>query len=169
MAVTGRSTAATARSRAAFRAARQLRKGRGIVEGEHLRLAFRRLCPSSIRSVSARVPFACQVGTSFADVVALSFLVDNTHRTVSLTATLLAEAFNGADVDFGSTGRLMLSLPSGLGFTSASGLLLTMPVTPVPEPSTLLLLIAGLGILESARRRARHTSPTSTGSLAVAR
>ena len=114
-------------------------------------------------------PFACQVGTSFADVVTLPFVVDNTHRTVSLTATLLAEAFNGADVDFGSTGRLMLSLPSGLGFTSASGLLLTMPVTPVPEPSTLVQLIAGLGILASARRRARHTGPISTGSPAVAR
>ena len=104
-------------------------------------------------------PFACQVGTSFADVVALSFLVDDDHRTVLLTATLLAEAFNGANVDFGSTGRLMLSLPSGLGFTSASGLLLTMPVTPVPEPSTFLQLIAGLGILASARRWARRSCP----------
>lgn len=104
-------------------------------------------------------PFACQVGTSFADVVALPILVDNDHRAVLLTASLIAEAFNGADVDFGSTGRLMLSLPSGLGFTSASGLLLTIPVTPVPEPSTFVQLIAGLGILATALGRARRSSP----------
>lgn len=94
----------------------------------------------------------CQVGGSFFDVVSVPFFFDDAHRAILLTASLFAQAFNGADVDFGSTGTLVLSLPSGLTFSSASGLLLT---SPVPESSTLLMLLVGLGGVAAIARRRR--------------
>lgn len=52
-----------------------------------------------------------------------------------------------------STGTLDIVLPSGLNWTSASGVLLTgRQVTQVPEPASLFILAAGLAILAGMRR-----------------
>jgi hypothetical protein len=97
------------------------------------------------------------VGSSFNDVLSLSFTVDDAHRAVSITALLMGNAFNGSFVDFLNTGILSIALPQGLSFTSASGLLLTATnVAPVPEPSELALMLAGLAFVATQARRRRR-------------
>ena len=53
-------------------------------------------------------------------------------------------------------GQLSIDLPLGFTFTSGSGVLLTQ-TTPVPEPSSLLLLGSGLISFGLARRRRKHS------------
>lgn len=70
---------------------------------------------------------------------------------VGLAATLKAQPFATAlyDLDFINTATLSVALPAGVAMQSASGLFLT----PVPEPATAWLALAGLAVL-AARRAA---------------
>ena len=60
--------------------------------------------------------------------------------------------------DFGNAGRIGLSTPDGVSYTSDSGVFLTgtTAVAPVPEPETWALLAAGFGALASVARRRRE-------------
>ncbi len=90
--------------------------------------------------------------------------ITDSNRTVRLSAS--SQSFvSGAQrnqppsaTDFGQTARLAVSLPTGLSFTSESGVLLTeaeTPVTPVPLPGAGLLLAAALAsFLRLSRRKA---------------
>lgn len=58
-------------------------------------------------------------------------------------------------------------LPADMSFTSGSGVFLSKPaVTPVPEPLTWSLLIAGFGLTGSVLRRRRASMLTSYGRIA---
>jgi hypothetical protein len=102
----------------------------------------------------------CLVGSSFSQTLTAPFTITNSSRQVTIQASLQARAFNGTLVDFSNTGTLGLSLPAGLTFTSGTGLFLT---SPVPEPSTTLLLALGLTVLVfSASGRRRGERPRKT-------
>ncbi|MEO7056793.1 MAG: PEPxxWA-CTERM sorting domain-containing protein, partial [Caldimonas sp.] len=65
-----------------------------------------------------------------------------------------------ATCDFMHTGSIGLSLPEGVSYTSDSGVFLTagsLPVSPVPEPETWALMLAGLGIVGHFTRRRKET------------
>ena len=55
--------------------------------------------------------------------------------------------------DFSNTAQLALALPDGYTFTSASGHFLSPAVSPVPEPDTLALLLAGMATIGAVSRR----------------
>lgn len=60
----------------------------------------------------------------------------------------------GASCDYGNTGTFRLgALPSGLSFTSASGVFLTAQQGAVPEPATWVSLVLGFGVLGAHMRR----------------
>lgn len=70
---------------------------------------------------------------------------------------LSTDTHGGAIADFLNTARLSLGLPSGVTFTSASGVLLT---SGVPEPSTLAMLLLGFsGIGYAAYRKSSKAVP----------
>jgi len=64
-----------------------------------------------------------------------------------------------ANCDFGNTGKISFGpLPTGLSFTSASGVFLAGSTTPgeVPIPAALFLMIPGIGALGAAAARRRR-------------
>jgi hypothetical protein len=82
-----------------------------------------------------------------------------------LDMTLNTTAGGGATADFLNTAQLSLGLPSGVTFTSASGVLLT---AGVPEPSTWALMLLGFaGLGYAGYRRTRKESPQATVWLAA--
>lgn len=91
-------------------------------------------------------------------------IVTDTSRSVPFTAggtiNLIAPDSPGTvTANFGNTARLEISLPTGLGFTSQSGVLLTTPQdsigTNVPEPASLLIFGSSL-LATSIHQRHRH-------------
>ena len=62
-----------------------------------------------------------------------------------------------ADLDYGNTLRVSFTLPDNVSYTSDSGVFLTATntVTPVPEPETWALMMAGLGLVGQMARRRR--------------
>lgn len=61
-----------------------------------------------------------------------------------------------SDALFGNTSMLAMKLPEGVTYTSTSGTFLSNPAytgTPVPEPTTMLLLGAGLASMTVIRRK----------------
>lgn len=54
--------------------------------------------------------------------------------------------------DWGNTGRISLTLPGNVSYTSASGVFLTQ-TSPIPEPGGLALMAAGLAVVAGAARR----------------
>lgn len=101
----------------------------------------------------------CQVGTSTDRTGTLAFLISEGPTT--LTAFLSGFASFGNSFDFGNTARFYLRAPGGVTFSGQSEFLTAAtpifqgPVTPVPEPETGVLMLAGLGILASVARKRR--------------
>jgi hypothetical protein len=85
--------------------------------------------------------------------LSLSLNVSTSDLTVDFSAFLYAQASGpGSSADASDPGQLSISLPRGVTFTSASGVLLT-DVQAVPEPSTLSLIVAALAGMVLLRRR----------------
>ena len=65
-----------------------------------------------------------------------------------------------ASADFAHTAAISLILPDGYSFTSSSGQFLSaVPMPPVPEPSTCLLMLGGIGFIAARRRYGRPSPP----------
>ena len=87
---------------------------------------------------------------------------DGIYNLLGSTQTLGIEAYLSAgaafaDLDYGNTLRVSFTLPSNVSYTSDSGVFLSAAsaVTPVPEPETWALMMAGLGLLGHFARRRR--------------
>jgi hypothetical protein len=89
-------------------------------------------------------------GMSFSAIYALPVGVS----TLRFEQSLAANCWKTGSCDYGHTAAFDMSLPAGVTFTSESGVFLTAPVSEVPEPSTVLLSLAGLtGVLIASRRK----------------
>lgn len=97
---------------------------------------------------------SCEAGTHFSQsgMVAFEIAGDN---PIDIQAVLGTNPSDGGTGDFSNTGRLYLVVPAGETFTSASGVFLAeaSPVTSVPEPASLSLLIEGMALLAARRMR----------------
>jgi len=87
---------------------------------------------------------------------------DGIYNLLGSTQTLGIGAYLGAgaafaDLDYGNTLRVSFTLPGNVSYTSDSGVFLSAAsaVTPVPEPETWALMMAGLGLLGHFARRRR--------------
>ncbi|RZL31851.1 MAG: PEP-CTERM sorting domain-containing protein [Rubrivivax sp.] len=83
--------------------------------------------------------------------------------TLYLYAFLGVSAQSGSWADYGNTTKFLWDLPEGWTYTSASGMFSAgalTPLTPVPEPATGVLCIAGIGLL-GAWQRTRRRSPAA--------
>ncbi len=94
-------------------------------------------------------------GFDFTGILAVS---DGERTTFNLGLDLDCA---GGSCGFTRTGTVGLVLPQNVTFTSDSGVFLAgNGVTPVPEPETWALMLAGLGLLGNfARRRQRRLDP----------
>ncbi len=72
------------------------------------------------------------------------FGIDGPNPEITIQEMLTIGAADGANLNFSDTAALGLTLPSGVTYTSASGVFLTEPLSDVPEPSSLTLLGAGV-------------------------
>lgn len=65
-----------------------------------------------------------------------------------LDLRLKSDMNDHAVMNFGHTAQLGIEMPEGWSFTSSSGVFMSeLPPPPVPEPATLLMWLAGLGLL----------------------
>jgi PEP-CTERM motif len=91
-------------------------------------------------------------------------LGDRWLATFDLQAGLFTNnAIPGSRIDFGNSAYLDIRLPQAATFTSASGAFLA---TPVPEPSTWVLMAGGLAAVlwpAASRRRRQQAAPGPTG------
>jgi hypothetical protein len=72
------------------------------------------------------------------------FGIQGPNPEITIQEMLTIGAADGANLNFSDTAALGLTLPSGVTYTSASGVFLTEPLNAVPEPSSLTLLGAGI-------------------------
>ena len=78
---------------------------------------------------------------------------DSVPQAIDLTMQLSAS--DGSLLDFLHSARLVIDLPPSVSVTSDGGLSVVGPAPGVPEPSSALLLAAGLGLLAVRLRRVR--------------
>lgn len=84
------------------------------------------------------------------------YALTGANSVLSFNQGLFANADGGVSANYGSTSHFLLTLPSNVSYTSASGTFLSATTLPVPEPSTYALMLAGLGALTlvaKARKR----------------
>jgi hypothetical protein len=94
-------------------------------------------------------------GTGF-DFTGLLTVSDGELRTVRQRLYLNCQ--EGVDCDFSHTGSIALQLPSGVSFTSGSGVFLTPPpMGGVPEPASWAMLITGFAFVGGVARRRKAT------------
>ncbi len=80
------------------------------------------------------------------------------ETSLGVRGTLNIDCRGGSSCDFGHTGKFGFGdLPSGLSYSSASGLFLTAAAGPsaVPEPAAWAMMILGFGIMGSSMRLRR--------------
>lgn len=98
-----------------------------------------------------------RVPGSVADTLSMSFVLGAERdlggswaSTFDLNAGLFAIMNPGESADFGNSAYLRLQLPTGVTYTSDSGVFLT---SPVPVPAAAWLMLSGLGMLGVIARR----------------
>jgi len=71
-------------------------------------------------------------------------LIVTDGESVNVSEYLSCYGYNGSGCDYHNTAILSLGLPTGVGFTSASGVFLTQQASDTPEPATFGLIGAAL-------------------------
>lgn len=95
-------------------------------------------------------------GTGF-DFTGLLTIRDGETR--ALRQQLYLNCQEGVNCDFAHTGSIAMQLPSGVSFTSGSGVFLSPPLpSGVPEPTTWAMLIVGFGLAGGAIRKRRSAA-----------
>jgi hypothetical protein len=87
------------------------------------------------------------------------------NPVVSINQSLGLTTSQAANADFSHTASLRLDMPSGVTYTSASGLFLSQ-MAAVPETTTWMMMIVGFGAIGAAARRSK---PRDREALASAR
>ena len=94
--------------------------------------------------------------TGIAGSITAQLLVPTGLTSLGIGADLLISCGGGSDCDFDNTGAFSVSPnPSGLTWTSASGVFLVPGGGAVPEPSTWAMMILGFGAAGVLLRRRR--------------
>lgn len=99
---------------------------------------------------------SCINTTSISTVILVPFLISQTNQSFQFYIALNAVSMGGGTADISHTAGLGITLPNGLTFASDSGVFLTQ--SPVPEPASHALLLAGLGVAALFARRRRMNS-----------
>lgn len=95
------------------------------------------------------------------DFTGLLTIADGEVR--SILQRLYLNCQEGVDCDFSHTGRMALRLPTGVTFTSGSGVFLTAPfAAAVPEPASWAMLTLGFGLCGTVARRRRRVAASAT-------
>jgi hypothetical protein len=94
-----------------------------------------------------------------------TIVIPTGDTSLGFNAGLFLRARDGASMDFGNTARFGFgALPSGLSYTSASGVFLKgLPGSAgaVPEPATWAMMLVGFGLVGFAMRGRTRTARTS--------